>query len=174
MERQVTASGSKAYQRRDNEDRGKIYRDWHRGLPRTLLATDVDTIEWRYRGGKLVPVAVIEITRVDNGGIVNDDYLWNIINRFDNQSIQGDAARMVAEALRVPAYLVLFRQDCSEFWLYKLSRPARQRKPWDWKHLTEDQMRMFIIDLGRQDYEKAQRPDAGALPADPGGTRQHG
>lgn len=147
MER--TPSGSKAYQRKDNEDRGRAYRDWHRRLAHTLLATDVDSVEWRYIGNELRAVAVIETTRVDSGRVVDEGYLRNIIERFDNRSIQGDAARAVAAALGVPAYLVLFRQDCSEFWLYKLSRPAAERKPWEWRHLSAQQMETFITRLGR-------------------------
>jgi len=56
MDKKITGSGAKAYQRSDTEWRLKPYSDWHRTLDRRLLMADVDFIEWRYHHGELVPV----------------------------------------------------------------------------------------------------------------------
>lgn len=121
MEKKTTDSGAKAHQRMDTEWRIKPYSDWHRTLSKKLLMLDVDFIEWRFRNGELVPVGVMEVTRVDHGKDVNDRYLNAILNRFNERDLQGRAARKVADALGAKAYIVLFRQDCSEFWVYNMT-----------------------------------------------------
>ena len=121
MEKKTTSSGAKAYQRTDTEWRIKPYSDWHRTLSKDLLMLDVDFIEWRYRNGELVAVGVMEVTRVDRGKEVTRRYLDAIIKRFTRRDLQARAARKVAEALGTRAYIVLFREDCSEFWVYNLS-----------------------------------------------------
>ena len=112
MEKKVTPSGAKAYQRTDAEWRIKPYSDWHRTLASNLLMLDVDFIEWRYRNGELAPVGVMEVTRVDRGRTVDQRYTDAILQRFEQRDLQARAARKVAEALKTKAYIVLFRQDC--------------------------------------------------------------
>lgn len=111
------------------ENRVLPYSDWHRSeVGRGYYALDSDLIEWRIRGGQLVPVAVTELTRVDLGVVVSRRYLDAILNRY-NTTMQGKTARYLAEALRTKAWIVLFREDCSEFWLYPLSDGGKwQRK----------------------------------------------
>lgn len=141
MFKKTTASGSKAYQRTDTENRIKPYSDWHRTLDRKLLMLDVDFIEWRYRNGQLVAVGVMEVTRVDNGKQVNEQYLSAIINRFETRDLQARAAKQVAAALKTHAYILLFREDCTEFWIYNLSTPN------GWKYLEPEQMHNFLKSL---------------------------
>jgi len=93
MEKQVTASGAKAYQRADAEWRIKPYSDWHRTLSSKLLMLDVDYVEWRYRNGELAPVGVMEVTRVDRGRTVDAHYLDAITRRFEQRDLQAQAAR---------------------------------------------------------------------------------
>jgi hypothetical protein len=141
MKKSVTASGSKAYQRLDSENRARQYSDWHRTLDRRLLMLDVDFIEWRIRQGELVPVGVMEITRVDQGKPVAAAYLEAIINRFEERDLQARAARQVAAALGTKAYIVLYREGCTEFWVYNLS----DRK--GWRHFNAQQMEDFLKGL---------------------------
>jgi hypothetical protein len=141
MEKKVTSSGAKAYQRNDAEWRIQPYSDWHRTLPSRLLMVDVDFIEWRYRKGELVPVGVMEVTRVDRGRAVDARYLDVIVRRFEQRDLQAVAARKVAEALKTKAYITLFRQDCSEFWVYNLTDRS------DWMHHTPQQMSEFLQKL---------------------------
>ena len=138
MEKKVTPSGAKAYQRSDAEWRIKPYSDWHRTLPSRLLMLDVDFIEWRYRNGELTPVGVMKVTRVDRGRTVDQHYTDAILQRFEQRDLQARAARKVAEALKTKAYIVLFRQDCSEFWVYNLTDHA------GWAHYTPPQMAEFL------------------------------
>jgi hypothetical protein len=141
MEKTVTASGAKAYQRADAEWRIKPYSDWHRTLSSKLLMLDVDTVEWRYRNGELAPVGVMEVTRVDRGRTVDAHYLDAITRRFEQRDLQAQAARKVAEALKTKAYIVLFRQDCSEFWVSNLTDRT------GWTHYTPQQMAEFLQKL---------------------------
>jgi len=138
MEKKRTETGAKAYQRTDAEWRIKPYSDWHRTLSKDLLMVDVDFIEWRYKDGELVPVGVMEVTRVDAGRKVNQHYLDAIIQRYELRDLQALAARHVATALRTKAYIILFREDCSEFWVYNLTNRR------GWWHLNPTQMQEFL------------------------------
>jgi hypothetical protein len=137
----VTTSGAKAYQRPDTEWRIKPYSDWHRTLSKSLLMLDVDFIEWRIRNGELVPVGVMEVTRADRDRVVDSGYLEAIIQRFEGRDLQARAARKVAAALGTKSYIVLFREDCSEFWVYDLTNRT------GWIHRNARQMVQFLESL---------------------------
>ncbi|HEX3643381.1 MAG TPA: hypothetical protein VHV10_19010 [Ktedonobacteraceae bacterium] len=138
LEKRLTSSGAKAHQRRDIENRILPYSLWHRTLDRSLLMLDVDFIKWRFRDGELVPVGVMEVTRVDSGKDVNENYLNSILQRYDIRDLQGKIARKVAEALKTRAYIVLFRENCSEFWVYDLTYSR------GWIHFDPKEMRAFL------------------------------
>jgi hypothetical protein len=142
MYKQLTPSGAKAQQRTDSEWRIRPYSEWHRKLAGELCMLDVDFIEWRYRNGELVAVGVMEVTRVDNGRAVHAGYLQAIVRRFEERDMQARAARKVAAALGTKAYIVLFRQDCSEFWVYNLT----DRRGWD--YFDAAGMERFLKQLG--------------------------
>lgn len=114
-----TASGAKAYQRADGEYRAQPYSDWHRTLGRELLASDIDSIEWRLIDGEPVAVGVMELTRVDSQ-TASPSYLQAILDRYE-RDFQARAARRVAEALGCKAWVILFSQDCKRFWVYNLT-----------------------------------------------------
>jgi hypothetical protein len=141
MYKHTTASGAKARQCADAEWRAKPYSEWHRTLAGELCMLDVDFIEWRYRAGELVAVGVMEVTRVDNGREVRAGYLEAIVRRFEQRDMQARAARKVAAALGTSAYIVLFREDCSEFWVYNLT----ERRGWD--HFDRGAMERFLTQL---------------------------
>lgn len=141
MEKKTTDSGAKAHQRADSEWRAKPYSDWHRTLGKSLMMMDVDYIEWRFRGGELMPVGVMEVTRVDGGKAVSQGYLDAIVRRYESRDLQARATRKVAEALDVKAYIVLFRINCREFWIYNLS----DRNGWD--YYNQGQMEAFLEGL---------------------------
>jgi hypothetical protein len=143
MEKKITDSGAKAYQREDTEWRAKPYSDWHRTLDKSLLMTDVDFIEWRFIDGELTAVGVMEVTRVDMGKEVNQAYLDNIIHRFEVRDFQAKAARHVAEKLGTKVYIILFREDCSEFWTYNLTDKR------GWAHYNPQQFEAALKRLGQ-------------------------
>lgn len=142
MNKKVTETGAKAYQRIDAEWRIKPYSDWHRTLSKNLLMLDIDFIEWRFRNGRLVPVGVMEVTRVDIDKYVTINYLNSIINRFEQRDLQARVARTVANALNTKAYIILFREDCSEFWVYNLTDKTM------WANYDPKQMEDFLQGLG--------------------------
>lgn len=112
---------SKALQRSDGEHRVKPYMDWRRTIKRGLYMLDVDDIEWRYRNGKQVAVGVLEMTRVDGDKPVGEGYFQAVLNRFLNRDMQGKTTKIIAEALGTHAYIVIFRYNCSEFFVYNLT-----------------------------------------------------
>ncbi len=139
MKQITTNSGAKAHQRQDTEDRAKAFRDWHRTLGPKLYAVDIDLLELRKRAdGSFGCAAVLEVTRVD--GDVSDQYLAAILARYD-RGLQSIAAPLVAQSLGAKAWIVLFREDCSRFWVYNLS----DRRGW-WQ-LTAQRMELFLANL---------------------------
>lgn len=130
MERKASSSGAKAQQRTDNEDRSLAYRQWHRTLGPELICSDVDQIEWRFVDGKPKAVAVLELTRIDEGD-GSPAYRDAIIERFTKRDGQATLIRTVGAALHAPAWIVLFRRDLAKFWLYNLDKPAA-----GWTELT--------------------------------------
>ncbi len=140
MEKKQTAEGTKAYQRDDSEHRAKPYLEWRRHISGGLYLNDIDSIEWRVRGGELIPVAVIEVTRVDIGKSVGEGYLAAITDRFMLRDKQGYMTKYIADKLGVKAYINLFRQDNSEFWLYSFDKKI-------WLHRTPAQMVEFLQSL---------------------------
>lgn len=115
-------SGAKAYQRSDNEDRSAEYKLWHRKLSRSCSALDVDFIEWRYRNGSMIPVALTEITRVDIDKEVSINYLESIVDRYNERDFQGKATRYLANKLGIPAFIILYKQGCTDFWIYDFTK----------------------------------------------------
>ena len=138
LEKKLTCSGAKAHQRGDTENRILPYSLWHRTLDRSLLMLDVDFIEWRFQNGELIAVGVMEVTRVDSAKDVNENYLNSILRRYDSRDLQGNVARKVAEALKTRAYIVLFRENCSEFWVYDLTYNR------GWMHFDPKEMKAFL------------------------------
>jgi hypothetical protein len=55
--------------------------------------------------------------------------------------MQAKAARKVAAALGTKAYVVLFRENCAEFWVYNLSEPR------GWQHFDQAAMERFLKQL---------------------------
>lgn len=144
MKKKLTESGAKAYQRNDNENRIKQYSDWHRTLDKDLLMLDVDFIEWSIKNGELIPVGVMEVTRVDKGKEVNQQYLDAITSRYEERDLQARATTHVARKLNTKAWIILFREGCEEFWVYNLSNNR------GWWHLQPTGMVRFLKQLRGQ------------------------
>jgi len=112
--RRLTESGSKDRGRgKDREDRTFDYRIWHRRLSNSLYQQDIDSIEFTFRRGEFVPLAVVELTRSDHP-TVGSGYLDNIVERFEEKDAQAKVVRGVAEFLGVGAWIVLFQQTHPE------------------------------------------------------------
>ncbi len=128
ISRAVNEHGNKEQQRADDEDRTKEYRQWHRTIPaykdHNLSVADVDYIEYTVIDdkGTLIPHAVIELTRLDGDNpLLPQTYLDSVISRFVTRDKQHVLPRMVAEGLHVKAWLVLFRHNLQDFWVYNLT-----------------------------------------------------
>ncbi len=145
VEKTYTKNGTKAYQRgNDIEDRGKDYKNWHRTLDKSLLMLDIDSIEYRFKNGIFTPVGVFEITRVDLESDVPESYLQAIKYRFfKRDSIQARSALTVACSLKTKAYIVLYRKNLKDFWVYCLSNGVND----NWKHYTKEEYELFLKSL---------------------------
>ena len=147
-----SATGSKIRQRDDEENRALTYSKWRYDISTTpagakLYCIDVDFIEWGFDSNVLYPAAVMEVTRCDMGKHIGEQYLESILNRFNSRDLQGRAARYVAKALsaqsgrEICAFINLFREDASEFWVYNLTREK------GWWHATPEEYTRFLRGL---------------------------
>lgn len=111
----------KRQQRPDNEDRALKYRQWRRDVGGGCYVADIDHFEYRVVDGEVVPVAVFELTLVKQSGeTVPDSYLDAIVRRFSTDG-QAQAIKTVAQRLSVKAWIILFNETISSFWVYDLS-----------------------------------------------------
>ena len=117
----LTSDGSKARQRNDIEDRAADYRKWHRELGQGIYVMDIDQFEYRIVDDGIVPVAILELTRFDDGVNLNKRYFESILNRFNKRDVQGRLITYIAEKLSCHAWIVLFKYDLSEFHLFNLT-----------------------------------------------------
>ena len=103
------------------EDRIARYRLFRRTIEQAG-ATDFDQVEWRFKSeGEPYPVALLEMSRVDGSKPVPETYLEAVLHRIVERDWQGRFAKAAAERLGCRAWIVLFRHDLSEFWVYNLS-----------------------------------------------------
>jgi len=112
---------NKGKQRSQDIDRIADYRKWRWGIGNGCYVCDIDHLEYRITGNKIIPVALLELTRVDGNIKLPDTYLSGVLDRFKKRDAQSKLITYVAELLSCKVWIVLFRHDLSEFWLYNLS-----------------------------------------------------
>jgi len=123
------------------DDRAHPYREWRRTIGRSLYVNDVDQFEWRMVDGVVRPVGLLELTRVNGNAPVGDKYLGAILARMRKRDPQERVACEIARRCGVCAFVVLWRWDLSEFWVYNLSDSI------GWWQATEPQYRDFLTRL---------------------------
>jgi hypothetical protein len=121
IEKIVNEYGSKVRQRADNEDRTIDYRKFlyeQNGL----YAIDQDLICLKIKNHKNIPVAVLELTRIDNYiWTPSQNYFDSIIYRYCIRDKQRAISVDIAELLRCPVYIVAFSDCIRKFHLYNLT-----------------------------------------------------
>lgn len=122
-------------------DRCAAYKAWRWKWGAGLYVNDLDQVEWRMIDGHIIPVVVLELTRLDGDRHpLPMGYLQAIVERFTKRDAQGSTVVALAHRLGVDAVLTLFRHDLSEFWLFNLSAPTQ------WFHLDRDRYRAWLAD----------------------------
>ena len=127
----------------DGEDRTEAYRDWRHTFGNSLYVLDVDQVEYKFENDDPVPVAVIELTRADGPVYKPEKLQAAVLHRITEKGPQGKTLLVVADAIGVEAYIVLFLSDLSEFHLYNLTNPT------DWKIYNQDRYKKWIKWLHR-------------------------
>jgi hypothetical protein len=82
---------------------------------------DIDQVEWRVIDEVPTPVAMLELSRVDGNVHLPPSYMKAVLDRFNKRDGQGETIRAFAKSLEVKAWIVLFRWDLTEFWVYNLT-----------------------------------------------------
>lgn len=145
MHKKLNPNGTKAVQRRYGDIRMRPYREFHSSLGKGYYMQDLDAVEYRYVDGKLRIAALIEITRADNDKTVDEHYLNGILERFRLRDSQGSLVIAMADKLGVPAFVVLFREDASEFWVFCLADPENDWESTEsWLAMTPDEYTHFL------------------------------
>lgn len=115
----------KGKQRKDREDRMAAYREWRHDLGDGMFCADVDQVEWRVKAGQLVPVATIELSRLDGEMLYPEKYLEATLRkrwpRTGERSFQRQHSEYVARRLGVPCFFVIVKWDLTTFWIYNLT-----------------------------------------------------
>ena len=133
MNKKVNEYGTKCRQREDTEDRLIDYRNW-KYKQKYLWTTDLDQIEWTKENGEDVPVAILEMTRIDNDySIPPNSYFDSIVQRMFTRDTQGRKAVILANKLNVPAFIVAYLKNMTYFIMYDM------KKRDGWKVLNEDE-----------------------------------
>ena len=150
--RRETASGAKARTRPECVDRTIPYRDWHRLQGRDLFVVDVDQVEVRIEGGKVVPVAVVELTFCPTGlaGYAADrvpvlEAVWARLDPERAGNLQGYVIRGVGRRLGVPSYVVAFEVDDDGRLARLAVRPLD--KPGEWRMMLPHEYADFLGEL---------------------------
>lgn len=139
LQKLYNASGQKAHQRNDNEDRSLIYRDWLRTQQTDGYFLDIDFIKFKIIDGEFTPVAITDLTRCD-GDEIGQKYLDAIIHRFFVRDRQGYFLKSIGKLLNVPVYLVLFNKNMT--WVQVFSFQKEQ-----WKRFEIDEWAEYLKNL---------------------------
>ena len=140
MQKIYNAQGVKARQREDNEDRSLVYRDWIRTVNTGGLFIDIDFVKWKNnKDGKLMPVAITDITRCDKENI-EESYRDAILERLFQRDKQGELLETLGNLLRIPVYLVLFQKEMKWLWVYSF------RKNY-WREFTPNNWALYLKGL---------------------------
>lgn len=123
------------------EDRIAAYRIFRRTI-KQAGATDFDQVEWRFdRDRKAYPAALFEMTRLDGNRPVPQSYLDSVLNRITVRDWQGRFAKVGAGLLGCKAWIVLFRYDLTQFWVYNLTDER------GWWEMAEPAYRKWVSNL---------------------------
>ncbi len=153
LKKKLTASGAKARQRSDNEDRTLAYRDWRREVVgrghrrSTCYTSDLDQIEYIIVDNIPIPVAILELTRYDHDEHDGQSQSWAkyksaILDRYFFRDAQGRFVKVMAERMGVPAFIVLFRKDLGSFYLFDMIDPHV-----NWVHMEPDEYKEWLCQL---------------------------
>jgi hypothetical protein len=132
---------TKSKQRQDKEDRTSDYRQWRFGFGNHKFVSDIDQVEYRIVDGRIIPVALLELTRIDGDVPIRHGYLSSILQRFAKRDAQKKFIIEMAKKLDVNVYIVAFRYTLEEFWLYNLSKSK------GWACLNKKRYSQWIKDL---------------------------
>lgn len=125
---------------KDTTDRSMPYRQWRWDAKTSgCYVQDIDQIEYRFKDGVLVPVAVIELTSSE-GHTMDDGLRKAIVDRFATTG-QGKLLREVAKGLKCKAWAVLHGADMTELWVYNLTDVR------GWWQMTPERYREWLTSL---------------------------
>lgn len=132
------------WSRQSGDDRTEEYRSW-RTTVGIAGVCDVDQVEYRFMGGELRPVAVVEVCVADgrsneiprgvpDGCPPSQNFLLAVEAKVSTDRPQGKTLRLISERLGVPLLLVVFVRGRIRdgFWVHRVGRSG-------WRHMSQDE-----------------------------------
>lgn len=130
---------------RGEPDRTEDYRNWRHTFGNKQYVMDLDQVEYKIVDDKIIPCAVLELTRTDEAIYGDGSALYAaVFKRIKIDGSQGKALIEMADRLGVEAYIVLFVKDLSEFHIYNLSTDV------GWYRCDQDGYVRFVKFLRRE------------------------
>lgn len=104
------------------------YRLWHRKLASGMVMTDIDIVEVR-SGTPMEVAALVDITLIKGDQAISESYLKQITERYAVRDQQGRLISVLAKILEVPAVVILYRENLSEFRMFGICN-TRKNNAW--------------------------------------------
>lgn len=141
-----SSHGGKGRQNISREDRLYDYRCFRYSIPGPPYMNDIDSIEYRFVGDKIVPLAIVELTVMEYAppsAAALAKFLEKTWIRWFKTDSQGRFVKEMARRLDLPAYLVVLEPGAYIFHHTKIeATPA-------WRRLDREQYTNWIEGLDK-------------------------
>ena len=155
--KKLTERGTKDVQLSSSQskDRIKDFSDYFYNPPLHLgYVSDIDFIFYEYRNRVLIDYALVEVTKTDS--VVNENLLNAIQKNFYTKGGQANFVKHKAQALNIPAYLVVYN-ELEDLYVWSFQKEK------EWKRMTLQEFTYYLLGLRNKrmirSYKKEERTD---------------
>lgn len=126
------------------------YRAFRRSFGAECFVSDLDHVEWRLKKGVPTPVAILELTRLEDSDNF-EQVKWEVLDKF-HENVRGEFVIEMGDELRVSVFAVVFEKDLKRFWVGNLTEDLDLANREDhWMQLDNSQYEEWITNLGESD-----------------------
>lgn len=127
------------------------YRAYRRSFGPKYHVSDLDHVEWRVVNETPTPVAILELTRLEDADVF-EHVKWRVLDKF-HENLRGEFTLTMGETLGVEVFTVVFRKNLKIFWVGNLSNLDLDLANEDdhWMKLDNSQYEEWVTNLGESD-----------------------
>ena len=127
------------------------YRAYRRSFGSQYHVSDLDHVEWRLIKEVPTPVAILELTRLEDTDTF-ELVKWKVLDKF-HENLCGEFTLTMGETLGVEVFTVVFRKNLKIFWVGNLSNLDLDLANEDdhWMKLDNSQYEEWVTNLGESD-----------------------